>query len=79
MVKFTRKQRQAARAEAKRRLDEIRAVEVRVNDEIGSHITAFLADGSRVDWWPGARHWREGGEDYEGEIEEFIAWIADRP
>lgn len=75
MAKFSRKQRQAAREEAQGRIDEIIATEVRVNDEIGSHFTVFTADGARVDWWPGARHWREGQEDFEGEIDEFLGWV----
>ncbi len=72
---FSRKQREEARTEARRRLAEIEATEVRVNDEIGSHITIFMRSGVRVDWWPGARHWREGSEDFNGEIDEFLAWI----
>lgn len=78
MVKFTRKQREAARAEARQRLAEIDAAEVRVNDEIASHVTVFTTAGIRVDWWPGARHWREGSEDFEGEIDDFINWIKCR-
>lgn len=74
VVKYTRKQREAARDEAKARLEEIHATEVRVNDEIGSHITVFIGSERRVDWWPGARHWREGDEDFDGEIDEFLEW-----
>ncbi len=72
---FSRKQRDEAREEARSRLAEIQATEVRVNDEIGSHITVFTGSGVRVDWWPGARHWREGAEDFNGEINDFLAWI----
>lgn len=75
-VRYTKKQREAAREEARARLDQICADEVRVNDAICSHITAFLSGGRRVEWWPGARHWREGDEDYNGEIDDFLAWVA---
>ena len=72
-VKFTRKQRAAAREEAQRRLHEVKAREVRTNDEIGSHITVFVDGDRRIEWWPGARRWREDDNDFFGDVGDFIA------
>ena len=75
--RITRQQRRAARDEAFRRLDDVaaHAQEVRVNDAICSHITVFLDTGERVEWWPGAQHWRIGLEDWRGDMEEFLEWL----
>lgn len=74
-MKHTRKQREAARAEAKRRISEIDAFEVKINDAICSHVTVIKRDVVRVDWWPGARLWRVGEDDFEGGFDEFAAWV----
>ena len=74
---ITRKERQAGRAEAERRLDEVaeHVTEVRRNDEIGSHYTVWLTPADRVEWWPGARHWRQGSDDHHGDCDDFIEWL----
>lgn len=75
--KIPRKERQAARAEAIQRTDELASLaqEVRQNDTIGSHFTLWLCGSQRVDWWPGAQHWLIGIDDHYGTIEEFFTWI----
>lgn len=74
---ITRKQRQAGREEAARRIDEVAeyASEVRMNDAIGSHITVWLTPSDRVEWWPGARHWRLGTDDHHGDCDDFLEWL----
>lgn len=74
---ITRKQRRAAREEAMRRIDEVaeHATEVRQNDVIGSHFTIWLNLADRVEWWPGARHWRVGTDDFHGDFDDFIEWL----
>ena len=74
--KISRKQREAAREEAIRRMDEVadQASEVRQNDSLGSHFTIWGRSARRVDWWPGAQHWRgEDGMDHYGTMDEFLA------
>lgn len=78
--KISRKEREAARAEAIQRTDELASLaqEVRQNDTIGSHFTLWLCGSKRIDWWPGARHWREQTTDHYGSIEEFFTWIKEQ-
>lgn len=74
--KISRKQREAAREEAIRRMDEIadRAVEVRQNDRIGAHFTIWDRSARRVDWWPGSQHWKgDDGMNHYGTMDEFIS------
>lgn len=75
---ITRKERQAGREEAARRIEEVaeHAQEVRMNDVIGSHFTVWLTPADRVEWWPGARHWRVGSDDHHGDVDDFIAWLS---
>jgi hypothetical protein len=74
---ITRRQRRAAREEAAQRIDTVaeHATEVRQNDVIGSHFTVWLNPVDRVEWWPGARHWRIGSDDFHGDFNDFIDWL----
>ncbi|MEQ3625960.1 MAG: hypothetical protein ABNH26_08635 [Celeribacter sp.] len=74
---ITRKARQAGREEAVRRAGELRhlARDVRINDDIGSHFTLWMNGEQRVEWWPGAQHWRHNDHDLYGNCDEFIAWL----
>lgn len=49
----------ARRLEAMQRIGEIRAVAygVRPNDPGYVHVTVWLSEGVRVEWWPGGGKW----------------------
>lgn len=51
------------------------AVEVRVNRPDYSHITVWVSDGSRLEWWPGNHKWQDGAEYHRGTITDFIEYL----
>lgn len=71
--KITRIERGRRRDEARVALPRIESLaqSVRVNDEIGSHITIHTVDGRRIDWWPGTRRWCIGEKKKFGSIEDL--------
>lgn len=77
-MKISRKEREASREEATRRLDEVASLvsEARRNDEIGSHYSLWIDQYRRVEWWPGAQHWRDSDQtDHFGPLDGLLTWL----
>ena len=73
---------QKRRDEAGVRLPEIEAIarRVRVNDLDHIHITVWVTDKQRVEWWPGTGKWQwrigfKGTQRRKGGFDQFKAWL----
>lgn len=76
--KISRREREASREEAARRFDEVASLvsEARKNDEIGSHYSLWIDQHRRVEWWPGAQHWRCSTQtDHFGAMDDLLTWL----
>lgn len=75
--------RKARRAEAQRVIRHLGDLVVRhrTNDTKGSHITLWLSETRRVEWWPGTMRWRDpSGGMTRGTADDLVAFLrAEQP
>lgn len=59
MKRISRAERKQRRAEARLILDQLAedTYRTRINDRIGSHITLWISEAQRIEWWPATRRW----------------------
>lgn len=74
----SRGDRARAREEARKRLRELHAARVLVNDPRTIHVTVFLRGNRRVEWWPGTRRWMEGTISFRGGFDDFNTWLKEQ-
>ncbi|MGR3464073.1 hypothetical protein [Limimaricola sp.] len=72
------------RMAAKRRMGEVRALALRVvvRDPKATHVTVWLTETRRAEWWPGTGKWATRGAgkpaDGRGGVDEFVAWLREQ-